>query len=79
MAFSELKSCFATAPILAFPDCSRPFLLDTDVSQSGIGTVLSQEQHGKECVIAYASCVLLKAERQYSVTCKGLLAVVVFI
>ena len=68
-----------STPILAFPDCSKPFLLDTDASDVGIGAVLSQVQDGTERVIAYASRVLSKPERQYCVTRRELLAVVVFI
>ena len=78
-AFAELKSRLVSAPILAFPDCSKPFILDTDASQTGIGAVLSQECNGTERVIAFASRVLSKAERKYCVTRKELLAVVTFI
>ena len=78
-AFIALKKCLTTAPILAFPDYSRPFLHDTDESQEGIGAVLSQEIDGEERVIAYASRALSKAERKYSVTRKELLAVVSFV
>ena len=48
--------------------------MDTDVSQGGIGAVLSQEQNGKEKVIAYFS--LNRIEQNYCVTRKELLAVV---
>lgn len=67
-------------PILAFPDCSKPFVLDTDASDSGVGAVLSQVQDdGTERIIAYASRALSKPERQYCVTRRELLAVVYFI
>ena len=79
-AFAKLKVCLRSSPILTFPDLSRPFILDTDACQSGIGAVLSQEQEdGKERVIAYASRALSKAERRYSVTRQELLAAVTFI
>jgi len=77
-AFATLKNRLSSAPILTFPDFSKPFLLDTDASQEGIGTVLSQIIDGNEQVIAYASRALSKAERKYSVTRKELLAVVTF-
>ena len=57
----------------------KPFILDTDASDTGIGGVLSQaDGEGRERVIAYGSR-LLKPERQYCVTRRELLAVVTFI
>ena len=41
-AFDELRSRLVSPPILAHPDFSRPFILDTDASDIGIGSVLSQ-------------------------------------
>ena len=79
-AFQQLRTRLVTSPILAFPDHRRPFILDTDASDVGIGAVLSQVQDdGVERVIAYASRVLTKAERRYCVTRKELLAVVTFV
>lgn len=69
-----------TTPILAFPDHSRYFMLDTDASDTGIGAILSQVQDdGGEVVIAYASRSLSWQVQRYCVTRHELLAVVEFI
>merc|ERR1711893_179753 len=68
-----------SAPILAYPDPSAEFILDTDASGYGIGAVLAQVQGGKERVIAYGSKSLTKEERRYCVTRRELLAVVYFL
>ena len=79
-SFDTLRQRLVSAPILAFPDCTREFILDTDANEQGIGAVLSQiHQDGREHVVAYASRVLSKLECKYSVTRKELLAVIVFI
>ena len=78
-AFKALKACLTTAPILAFPNEHDKFILDTDASAVGIGAVLSQVQDNEERVIAYGSRVLSKAERNYCVTRRELLAIVVFV
>ena len=79
MAFRRLQGKLVSAPILAFPDFTKSFVLDTDASNEGIGAVLSQVEDGQETVIAYASQVLSKAERGYCVTRRELLAVVTFL
>ena len=54
--FQELKMKCLTAPVLAFTDFKKPFLLETDVSIEGLGAVLSQKQdYGWYHPIAYAS------------------------
>lgn len=79
-AFATLRKKLTSSPILSFPDFSKPFILDTDASSTGIGAVLSQKQDdGTETVIAYASRTLTKPERNYCVTRKELLAVIYFI
>jgi hypothetical protein len=79
VAFDSLKKSLTTSPVLAFPDLSKPFILDTDASDTGIGAVLSQlSDDGTERVVAYASRTLSKPERRYCVTRRELLAVVYF-
>ena len=51
-AFQVLKQKLISAPVLALPNWSEAFVLDTDASETGIGAVLSQVQEdGSECVI----------------------------
>ena len=52
---SKLSGVLTHAPVLSFPDFTRPFVLGTNASNSGIGAVLSQIINGQETVIAYAS------------------------
>ena len=78
-AWQLLKDELVKAPILAYPDPEKEFILDTDASGYGIGAVLSQVQEGKERVIAYGSKALSKEERRYCVTRRELLAIVHFV
>ena len=78
IAFDTLKDKLTSAPILAYPQVTGEFILDTDASDTGIGAVLSQVQNGIEKVIAYASKTLSKPEKRYCVTRRELLAVVYF-
>ena len=52
-AFDALRTLLVTSPVLAFPDYSREFILDTDANDTGLGAVLSQVQDdGTERVVA---------------------------
>ena len=65
-SFEALKSICSECPVLAYADYTKPFVLHTDASTTGLGTVLYQKQEdGKERVIAYASRTLNKSERNY--------------
>jgi hypothetical protein len=79
IAFDTLKEALTTAPVLAMPDETGQFILDTDASDLSIGAVLSQVQGGDERVIAYASRKLSSPERNYCVTRRELLAIVYFL
>ena len=65
-AFDRLKTACLQAPILAFPDFGKPFLLETDTSGKGLGAVLSQRQSdGRYHPIAYASRIMTETEQRY--------------
>ena len=65
-AFDHLKAACLQAPILSFPDFSKPFLLETDASGKGLGAVLSQKQSdGWYHPIAYASHIMNETEQRY--------------
>ena len=65
-AFDRLKAACLQAPILAFPDFDKPFLLEMDASGKGLGAVLSQKQSdGRYHPIAYASGIMNETEQRY--------------
>ena len=71
-AFVELKAAMITPPVLALPDFSLPFVIETDASSYGIGVVLMQEGHP----LAFISKSLSPRMKQLSVYDKELLAIV---
>lgn len=71
-AFQALKTALITAPVLALPDFSKPFVVETDASQTGIGAILMQDNHP----ICYISRALGPRHQNLSVYEKELLAVV---
>ena len=45
-ALEKLISCLVSAQVMAYPDPNSPYVLHTDASETGLGAVLYQEQHG---------------------------------
>ncbi len=75
-SFEIIKESLLTAPVLAFPDFTQPFLLTTDASGYAVGALLTQIQNGKERLIACNSRVLTPVEKRYSNTDRETLAVI---
>ena len=62
-AFGSLKHLLTSAPILIFPHFDHPFILDVDVSTTGLCAVLWQVVDGYERAVAYATHALTKNQR----------------
>lgn len=75
-AFQTLKSKLTNSPILHLPDLTKPFILRSDASENGIGSVLLQEHMGEKFPVGYASKKLSKCQKAYSVMEKECLAIV---
>ncbi|XP_077548537.1 uncharacterized protein LOC144161810 [Haemaphysalis longicornis] len=75
-AFQALSTAIADTTSLRLPDLNRPFVVQTDASEYGIGAVLLQEHSGELYPLAFASRTLSAAEQNYSVTEKECLAIV---
>ena len=77
VSFQHLKETLIGDPVLRIADPSKPFVLQTDASDRGLGAVLSQvDTQGEEHPVAYASRKLFPRERKYSVIEKECLALV---
>ena len=75
-AFKRLKELLCSSPILQSPDFARPFILQTDASDRGVGAVLTQrDDSGQEHPVCYYSRKLLPREQRYSTVEKELLAI----
>ena len=62
--FDQLKKALIEAPVLAYLDYSKPFILETDTSLKGLDAVLSQKGDNNEVrVITYASRSLRPLEK----------------
>ena len=75
-AFVTLKSALQTGPVLALPDPSATFVVQTDASGFAIGAVLMQDQGKGLQPIAFISKKMLDAETRYPVHEQELLAII---
>lgn len=66
-AFEALRQALLSNDVLMLPDWSKPFLIETDASYSGLGAVLLQEGNKGLRPIGFASRTLLPAEKNYCV------------
>ena len=67
----------AFAPVLAYPNFEKPFVLLTDASYGQLSAILAQvDEHGMERPISYASRCLTPTEQRYGITDKEALGVV---
>ena len=71
-AYDQIKKMVTQSPVLRFYDVDKPVTLQTDASKHGIAGVLMQEQQP----VAYASKALDKAQTNYAVIEKEMLAMV---
>ena len=63
VAFHKLKELCSSTPVLAYPDYKQKFKLYTDVSENGLGAVLTQiKDDHLERPVTYASRTISKSE-----------------
>jgi len=75
-AFHKLKEILTSPPVLAYPDHKKQFFVECDFSNYSIGGVVSQKgDDGTLHPIYYYSKTLSKAEVNYSIKEKELLAI----
>ena len=57
-SFDRLKEVLTSSPILAYPDYSKPFVLETNASLNWLGAVLMEvDDDGNSCIISYTKTV----------------------
>ncbi len=66
-AFNKVIHCLTHAPVLAFADPNKSYVLHVDASMNRLGAVLNQEHSGGLRPVAYASRKLSGSETRYPV------------
>ena len=78
-SFNDLKNRLVSPPILAMPNFSLNFVVETDASNVAVGAVLALTQEdGKVHPVQYAILTMYAAERSYS-ACEGEALAIVFV
>jgi len=75
-AFAKLQEAVTATVTLYAPDQTRPYILKTDASGTGIGAALEQEKDGQNYPVAFFSRKLTGPETRYGVTELEALAIV---
>ena len=82
-SFDKIKSLLTSSPVLLLPDMTKPFRIETDSSDFGVGAVLLQPADNTDYSknsswhpIAYESKKLSSAERNYPAQERELLGVI---
>ena len=75
-AFQLIKNALTSKPLLVFPDSDKPFIIQVDASNYGIGAVLMQNHGQGEQPIAYMSQKLNKQQQNWNATEKECYAVI---
>lgn len=78
-AFDKIKMLLTSAPVLELPDMSKPFRIETDASDFGVGAVLLQpgDDINKQWhPVAYESKKLSNAEKNYPAQERELLGII---
>lgn len=74
-AFTQLKLALVNALVLAIPDFSKPFVLETEASEVGFGAILLQDSH----LVVYldkAMCLKNQALSTYEKECMTIILTV---
>lgn len=66
-AFHQIIHCLTHAPVLAFADPQKPYILHVDASLKGLGAVLNQEYPEGLRPVAFASRKLSPAEKNHPI------------
>ena len=65
-AFMKLKEAIIQAPILRYPDTTKPYILYTDASDDACRVQLSQTHNGTEFPVALLSHTFTDTQRKWS-------------
>ena len=70
-----LKGKLQNPPVLISPDFKKPYIIQTDASNKGLGYFISQEVDNELRPIKFGGRVLSKSELNYDTATKELLSI----